>query len=345
MMMRNHRPTQAALLSLASLLFFSSESWAEEGANKAVPEPAPQKGALTFNKDIAPLVFNHCSSCHRPGEVAPFSLLNYRDVSKRTKLLRSAIEERVMPPWKAEPGFGHFADERRLTDEQIATFARWVEEGATEGDAADLPPEPKFVAGWKLGEPDLVVKMAEPHALAAEGPDLYRCFVIPLKVPAGQYLKAVEFRPGNRRIVHHAVLTTLPTRVAQAKLAESDGKSFGSGLAPPGQLLPGQLAFWTPGMEPRPLPDGLAAEFPKDSDLVLQLHLHPSGKPETEQSSIGFHFTDQKPRGRLKLVLVNNNQIDIPPGTRNTRSRHRGRSPTRSTSTASSRTCTCSAAP
>lgn len=315
MIMQKQRPTQSALLSLACLLLFSSGRWAMGGTNEAASET--KTGLVTFNKDIAPLMFQHCSTCHRPGEVAPFSLLSYRDMSKRAKLVRSVIEERVMPPWKAEPGFGHFADDRRLTDQQIATFNRWIDEGTPEGSPTDLPPAPKFVAGWKFGEPDMVIKMPEPYALAAEGPDLYRCFVIPLKVPDGKYLKAVEYRPGNRRIVHHAVLTTLPERVAKAKLAEGDGKSFGSGLAPPGQLLPGQLAFWTPGMEPRPLPDGFAAEFPSQSDLVLQLHLHPSGKPETEQSSIGFYFTDQKPRGRLKLVLLNNSQIDIPAGDAN----------------------------
>jgi mono/diheme cytochrome c family protein len=303
---------RSALLSLATFSGLSAGSSAAEGEEKATA--ARVKGTVTFNKDIAPLVFQHCSSCHRPGEVAPFPLLSYRDVSKRVELVRTVIEERTMPPWKAEPGFGHFADERRLTDDQFKTIARWIDDGTPEGDAADLPPAPKFVTGWKLGEPDLVVKMDEPYALEAEGPDVYRCFVIPLEVPAGKYLKAVEYRPGNRRIVHHAVLSTLPERVAKARLAEGDGKSFGSGLAPPGQLLPGQLAFWTPGMEPRPLPDGFAAEFPDQSKLVMQLHLHPSGKSETEQSSIGFHFTDQKPRGRLRLVMLSNNKIEIPAG-------------------------------
>lgn len=314
MLMRKHGSPRSVPLFLASLLWLSIAGLASAATVEDSPKTEGKPGSVTFNKDVAPLVFQHCSTCHRPGEVAPFSLLSYRDTSKRAKLIRSVVEDRVMPPWKAEPGIGHFSDDRRLTDEQVATFIRWIEAGTPEGDPADLPAPPKFVTGWKFGEPDLVVKMTEPYELAAEGPDLYRCFVIPMKVPAGKYLEAVEYRPGNRRIVHHAVLTTLPERVAQAKLDEADGKSFASGLAPPGQLLPGQLAFWTPGMEPRPLPDGFAAEFPNQSALVLQLHLHPSGKPETEQSSIGFHFTDQKPKGRLRLVLLNNSQIDIPAG-------------------------------
>jgi mono/diheme cytochrome c family protein len=272
------------------------------------------RAPVTFNKDIAPLLFEQCAGCHRPGEVAPFSLLNYRDASKRSALLRTVTEERSMPPWKGEPGCGPFVDERRLTEDQIALIARWVEEGTPEGDPADLPAPPQFTPGWQLGAPDMVVTMTEPYALVAEGRDDYRCFVIPFEPPPGKYIRAVEYRPGNRRVVHHAVLTSLQHKVAQAKLAEGDGKSFGSGLAPPGQLLPGPLGIWTPGKEPRPLPEGLAAAWPAGSDLVLQLHLHPSGKPETEQSTIGFHFTDLPPRGRVQMTILANNHVDIPAG-------------------------------
>jgi mono/diheme cytochrome c family protein len=294
-------------------LAWLAASRGDAGETNTPAEPRG-KGTVTFNKDVAPLLFRRCASCHRPGEVAPFPLLGYRDASRRAGLIQDVTAGRIMPPWKPEPGSGHFAGERRLTDDEIAMIARWVQDGVPEGDPADLPPPPRFADGWQLGEPDMVVKMEEPYALAAEGPDVYRCFVIPLQVPSGKYLKAVEYRPGNRRIVHHALHAMLPHRAAQAKLAAGDGKSFGSGLAPPGKLLPGQLGFWTPGMEPQPLPDGFAAEWPEGSDLVLQLHLHPSGKPETEQSSIGLHFTDQKPRGRLRLAMLSNKEIDIEPG-------------------------------
>jgi hypothetical protein len=269
---------------------------------------------VTFSKDIAPLLFEQCAGCHRPGEVAPFSLLEYRDASKRAADILAVTEERRMPPWKGEEGIGHFIDERRLTAEQIALIGRWVEQGAPEGDPADLPAPPRFTPGWQLGEPDMVVTMSEPYTLVAEGRDEYRCFVIPFQPPAGKYIQAVEYRPGNRRIVHHAVLTSLPHATAQARLASGDGKSFASGLAPPGQLIPGPLAIWTPGKQPRPLPEGLAAAWPAGADLVLQLHLHPSGKPETEQSTIGIHFSDEKPRGRMQMMMVSNNRVDIPPG-------------------------------
>jgi len=284
---------------------------AREVGSEAEVSPSPAK--VTFNKDIAPLVFERCATCHRPGEVAPFSLLSYRDVSKRTELIKTVIEDRTMPPWKAVPGSGHFADSRRLSDEQVALILKWVKEGSSEGDPADLPSPPRFVSGWQLGEPDMVLKMDEPYTLKAEGDDEYRCFVIPFEVPAGKYIQSVEYRPGNRKIVHHAVLSMLPNAMAKAKLATGDGKSFLSGLAPPGQLLPGSLAFWTPGMVPHPLPSDLAAGWPKGVSLVLQLHLHPSGKPEPEQSSIGLHFTDQKPRARLEFIIMNDQNINIKP--------------------------------
>ena len=302
------RRARPVLPMLASLVWLA----ATQGAAAADAPATPEK-PVTFNKDIAPIVFRQCASCHRPGEVAPFPLLSYRDVSKRAGQIREVVEKRIMPPWKAETDFGHFADERRLGDEQVATIARWARQGAPEGDPADLPAAPAFAAGWQLGEPDRVVTMAEPYALAAEGRDEYRCFVIPLEVPAGKYLRAVEYRPSNRKIVHHAVLTSLPGPQAQAKLAAGDGKSFAGNLTPPGRLLPGQLAFWTPGMMPRPLPDGFAARWPDRSDLVLQLHLHPSGKPEAEQSRIGLHFTDKKPTDRLRLEALSNNDIAIKP--------------------------------
>jgi mono/diheme cytochrome c family protein len=309
----------AGAIRSKAALAFTLAALAGPATPSAVAEPekpagAPLGGTVTFNKDIAPLLFERCAGCHRPGEVAPFSLLSYRDASKRAKLIRSVISERVMPPWKGDPGVGHFVDERRLTDAQVALITRWVDGGAPEGEPADLPAAPNFTAGWQLGEPDMLVTMPEPYSLVAEGRDDYRCFVIPLEIPAGKYISAVEYRPGNRRIVHHAVLTSLPHQAAQAKLATGDGKSFGSGLAPPGQLLPGPLGIWTPGKQPRPLPEGYAAAWPGGADLVLQLHLHPSGKPETEQSSIGFHFTDQKPRGRVRMVMVSNNRVDIPAG-------------------------------
>ena len=284
------------------------------GVWQAGPALADDPAAVTFNKDVAPILFARCAGCHRPGEVAPFALLSYPDAAKRASLLAEVTSSREMPPWKAEPDAGHFAGERRLTAAEIGTIRRWADTGATEGDASDLAPPPQFTTGWQLGEPDLVVRMPEPYTLAATGADEYRCFVLPFQVPAGRYIRGVEFRPGNRKIVHHGVLTSMPHDQALARLAEGGGKSFLSGLAPPGRLLSGPLSIWTPGMEPHLLDGNLAATWPDGSDLVLQLHLHPSGKPEVEQSVVGIYLTDQKPTARLAMSVYSNNKIDIAPG-------------------------------
>lgn len=275
---------------------------------------AEAAGEVTFHKQVAPILFKNCAGCHRPGEVAPFALLTYRDAAKRAGLIAEVTSGRVMPPWKAAAGAGHFADERRLTDEEIATLGKWAETGAAEGDAAGAVAPPKFAEGWQLGEPDLVIKMPEPYALAATGDDEYRCFALPLEVPSGKYIRAIEYRPGNRKVVHHAVLTSMPRAQAAAKLAEGGGKSFLSGLTPPGKLLSGPLSIWTPGMEPHYLPADLTSPWPAGADLVMQLHLHPSGKPEVEQSTVGIHLTDRKPAARLAMSVLSNNRLDIPAG-------------------------------
>jgi hypothetical protein len=205
-------------------------------------------------------------------------------------------------------------DERRLTEEQIALISHWVEQGAVEGDAADLPPTPRFSEDWKLGEPDLVVTMPEPYEIPAEGPDIYRNFVFALDVPKGKYIKAAEYRPGNRRIVHHAVLAIDPFGKARKDDEADPAPGYKGSLNLPGQLFPGSLSAWTPGRDPLPLPEGLSLPWQEGADFVLQLHLHPSGKPESEQSTVGIYFTDERPRRSMADVVLIDRKIDIPPG-------------------------------
>ena len=269
-----------------------------------------QAGTLTFNKDIAPIIYRHCASCHRAGEVAPFPLLSYRDVQKRAKLIARVTEERYMPPWKAEPGHGRFVGERRLSVEELGMLQQWIREGAEEGNPAELPAPPQFAEGWQLGEPDLIVTMPRAYTISADGPDVYRNFVLPVTIPAGKFVKAVEFRPSNRRVVHHAVMSTVTGRGR----IDDPGDGVPARLNPVGQMLPGPLAIWAPGKDPLPLPDGFAMVWPNDAQFILQLHLHPSGKPEVEQSSIGFHLTDEAPRRRMNRAPILNYDVNIPPG-------------------------------
>ena len=268
---------------------------------------------ITFNKHIAPIVWKNCAGCHRPGEVAPFSLLSYRDVSKRAEQIQDVTARHLMPPWKPQAGHGEFSNGRRLTADEIGLVKQWVTAGAVEGKPDDLPPAPKFATGWQMGTPDLIVTLPEAVQVPSDGRDWYLNVVMPLEIPEGKYLKAAEFRPSNRRVVHHAVLFCDTTGKARERDAASEGLGF-TAITPPGHMLPGTLAVWVPGRFPLPLPEGLSMPWPRKADLVLNLHLHPSGKPEVEQSSVGFYFTDQPPSRSLLDVSLIDMKSDIPPG-------------------------------
>ena len=267
--------------------------------------------APTYNKDIAPIFYKNCAGCHRPGEVAPFSLLSYQDTAKRAAIIASVTKSRVMPPWKAEPGFGEFQDVRRLSDEQIALIQQWASAGAPEGNAADKPVPPKFTDGWQLGEPDKVVTIPSKFSVPPDGPDIYRCFVISLNAEQSLYVHGLEFRAGNRRVVHHALVFADPFgqgRKLAAGSADGGYTCFGGpGFA--GALVGG----WAPGITPRKPTPEYAAALPKGVDLVLQIHYHPSGAPAEDQSSLGLFFGDAPTKGR-SVVLLGTNQIDIAPG-------------------------------
>ncbi len=267
----------------------------------------------TFNKEIAPILWKNCASCHRPGEIGPFSLLTYRDAAKRASFLGEITTSRRMPPWKAEPGFGSFHDERRLSDEEIRKIADWVEADAPEGDAKDLPPAPTFPEGWQLGTPDLVLKAGEAFAVPASGRDAYRCFVIPIPIDSDRTVAAVEFRPGNRKVVHHALLYLDSTGAARRKDADDPGPGYAS-FGGPGVIPTGGLGGWAPGAMPRLLPDGVGKLLRKGSDLVLQIHYHPDGKPETDESVVGIYFTRTPARKIAGGIAVRTRSLDIPAG-------------------------------
>ncbi|MBI1369600.1 MAG: hypothetical protein GC162_13215 [Planctomycetes bacterium] len=271
----------------------------------------------TYSHDIAPIVYEHCASCHRPGEAAPFSLLTYEDAAKRAKLLSRVTGKRYMPPWKAEPSdLGVFLDERHLTDAQIDTFRRWYEAGAPRGDVADLPPMPTFRSGWQLGEPDMVLTMDQSFDIPAEGRDVYRNFVVPNPGDKLRYVKAVEFRPSSPTVVHHAIFFLDRTGRAR-ELDAQDAQAGYGGMLGPGFAPSGGLGGWAVGAQPIPLPEGLAWTIQPRSDLVIQTHFHPSGKAESERSTIGLYFTDAAPTEQMMPIPMISRAIDIPPGEKN----------------------------
>lgn len=222
-----------------------------------------------------------------------------------------------MPPWLPELGSVSFAGERRLTTDQIEVIQRWVSSGAPEGDPADLPSVPKWNDGWQLGEPDLVLSMTEPYALPADGKDVYRCFVIPVSLDKPRYVQTAEIRPGNPKLVHHAVLQMDRTR-ASRRLDDQDSEpGFGAGMsAGKAQLPEGHFIGWTPGKVPSKGIDGLAWRLAPGTDLVLQLHMRPSGKTEQIQASVGLYFADQPPRLPSYALVLRSKLIDVPAGAR-----------------------------
>ncbi|VTS04434.1 ascorbate-dependent monooxygenase [Tuwongella immobilis] len=267
----------------------------------------------TFTKDVAPILWNHCASCHRPGEIGPFPLLTYQDAAKRAKFLVDVTESRRMPPWKPAPGHGKFQDERRLGDAELATLAKWAQAGAPEGDAKDLPKMPSFPEGWQLGTPDLILKMPESFTVPAEGRDLLQCFVIPMGLQKDQMVAAWEFRPGNRKVVHHAILYTDHT--GQARLRDRlDPKPGYQSFGGPGILPSGGLGGWAPGSTPRFLPDGTGKFLRNGSDLVLQIHYHPNGKEEIDQSQVGIYFVKKPVKTIVGGIALRSRNILIPPG-------------------------------
>jgi mono/diheme cytochrome c family protein len=280
--------------------------------------PVARAATPTFTHDIAPIVYGNCVSCHRPGEVAPFSLMKFDDVKKRAEQIVSVTGDRYMPPWKPEPGFGEFRGERRLTAEQIKLIADWAAAGAPEGDAKDLPKMPTFPAGWTLGEPDQVVKMTVPFTLKAEGHDVYRAFVLPLDNSEDKFVSAVEFRPDNRKIVHHALFfLDNKGNAAEKEKSVHDGNPGYVAFGGPGFLPTGSLGGWAPGASPDLLPEGWGRMVRKGSDLVVQVHFHPDGKEETETFSMGIYYTKARPSHIVAGGNAHSFKINIPPGEKN----------------------------
>jgi len=266
----------------------------------------------TFNRDIAPILYQNCAGCHRPNAVAPFPLLTYKDAAKHANLIALVTAKRFMPPWKAEPQEHGFEDERRLSNAEIAAIGEWVRDGAPEGDPKQKPTPPQFAIGWQAGKPDAIVRMDHPFRIPPDGPDIFQCFVVPLHSTEDEYVKTFELHPGNARVVHHALVYLDSSGAAQkldAATPETGYSCFGGPQIQPSGMLGG----WVPGATPRPLPSGAAQTMKKGTSLVIQVHYHPSGRPETDQSSIGLTFGEVPAKG-VTRIIAGTRQIDLPPG-------------------------------
>lgn len=273
---------------------------------------------VTFNKQIAPIIYENCSTCHRPGESGPFSLLSYQDVKSHAEQIADVTKRRFMPPWLPEAGYGNFLETRRLTNEQIALIREWVQQGEPLGSTENAPAPPTFpTSEWTLGKPDLILKVAKPYKLYADGPEVFWNFILPVPINEVRWVKAIDIRPGNPKIFHHANVI-----IDRAGAARRHEKTPGSGF--PGMDLAveettfdpdGHFLSWKPGSAPVTYPAGMAWKADPGMDLVLNVHLRPSGKVEMVSPEIGIYFTDQPQTSYPMLVqLEHDAAIDIPPG-------------------------------
>ena len=271
----------------------------------------PREEAVTWSGSVAGIIHRHCATCHRPGQPAPFSLLTYDDARRKRRQIGRVTASGYMPPWL--PSHGTFIGERGLSQAEVDRVSAWIEGGAPRGDLEAEPSPPTFLSGWQLGEPDLVLTAEEWLEVPAAGPDLFQNLVLPVESGALRFVDAVELRPGNPS-VHHAVLQVDGTRGARALDAAEPGPGFGGmemGLSVPPD---GHFLGWTPGKATRRNGAGRAWRLWPGDDLVLQLHLTPTGKPERVRPSIGLYFTDVPPEETPFALVMRSERIDIAAG-------------------------------
>lgn len=280
--------------------------------NRSNPSPA------TFNKDIVPILSQRCVSCHRPGGVGGFSLLTYAEVRPRAAVLRDVTTRRIMPPWKSVDPRGTFVGDRTLDAGEIELIQKWVDAGAVEGRAEDRPkPTPGAAAGerWELGTPDVILRMPQAYELPAGTTDSFRTFVLPIDIPSPRLVRAVEFHPGNARVVHHANLGVDRTEASRRRDEREPGPGYGGGMIPEAAYPPGQMLGWTPGTRPQAAPDGTAWPIEPGSYFSVQLHMQPAADiPELVQASVGLYFTNQPPSRNPIVLRLGSQTLAIPAG-------------------------------
>jgi len=276
-------------------------------------EEAANEAPITYAKHIAPIMQEYCQPCHRPGEVAPFSLLTYRDAYTWRKEIAKVVEARQMPPWKPVAGHGEFQGERRLTDEQIGMILKWVETGAPLGNPNDMPPPKQFNNDWVLGKPDIIAEMPVEYEVGPTGDDEYRHFVIPTNFDEDVFVRAIDIEPGNRNTVHH-VIVFLDTSGAARRLDAADPKPGYEAFGWPGFVPAGMLGGWAPGFSPSVLPEGTGYRLPKGADIVLQIHYYRTGKPEKDRTRVGIYL-EKKPNPQpVGIAWLINPLFRIPAG-------------------------------
>lgn len=277
-------------------------------------EPDRRKEPPTFTKDVARILQEKCQNCHRRGHVGPFSLETYEQARKRASDIAAVVVERTMPPWKPESGVGpKLKHDQSLTREEVALLEAWAEAGAPRGDPAHMPPPPQFAKDWTLGTPDVVLEPAEDFPIPASGPDTYRCFVLPTNLARDTYAATIDFRPANRRVVHH-ITAFLDTSGAARRRDEAEPGPGYTSFSGPGIPIYEMLGFWAAGHEPIALPEGVGLRLPRQADVILQIHYHPTGKPEVDRTRLGVYYSRTPVKQALHWNAAQNFDFRLPAG-------------------------------
>lgn len=328
-----------SLLPIAAIVLFAMPA-----SQASATEPSTK--VVTFNKEVAPIFYKSCAGCHRPGEAAPFSTLSYKDVRPWARSIKEKVVKREMPPWHADSRVGHWANNPSLTDDEIKTIAAWVDGGAAEGNAKDLPPAPQFIEGWAIGKPDLVITVPEEYTLEASGPDEYQYFDVPTNFTEDRYVQLAEARPGNRKIVHHIIAFIVPPgqptlnkipkeqRDKMFEMALRNSPFYRDGFLI--RMKPDQpiyndsneipenlkgfnniddfLTAYAPGSSYGAWPAGMAKRVPAGATLRFQIHYSKvAGSVQKDRSSVGLIFAKQPPQQLMRTRAVSNIFFQIPP--------------------------------
>jgi hypothetical protein len=300
------------------------------------PEPQAPKSASvpTYTKDVAPILYKHCTTCHRPGEIGPMSLLTYDDVRPHAKDIRDEVGDGNMPPWHAAPGHRKLANDRSLTQAERDTLLRWVNNGSPKGDPKDMPPMPKYTDGWELGQPDVVLAMPVEYKVPADGFIEYEYFEIPTNFTEDKWVQAVEVRPGNRSVVHHVIVSTRTPKPdprpngfrMAANMDVPAGQTGGPAEAPGKERSRGQSLFprprgagamlggFAPGTSSLQFEPGAAILIRAGATILLQMHYTTNGEAATDRTRLGLTFAKEPPQREMRMTALINGKLRIPAG-------------------------------
>jgi hypothetical protein len=297
----------------------------------AVSAHAQSPAAPTFSKDVAPILYQNCTSCHRPGEIGPMTLISFNDARPWAKAMATQVTNGTMPPWHADPAHGQFLNDRRLSDKDRDTIVKWASSGAPEGNRADLPALPTFTEGWQIGQPDTIWSMQEDYPIPANGTIDYKNFEVPTNLTEDRWAQAIEVRPGNRSVVHHVIVYLIDPKASRGpQLFTPAGNMRRPADAPkpdhaadndrPMKHGPtGWLAGYAPGQSVRVYQPGTALRVPAGATLIIQEHYTATGKETTDRTRIGIKWAKEAPKTAIDVATLQNQNFVLPAGASDTR--------------------------